>query len=110
VLYQGHFYSQDTTNNHDDGLVAMSMEGQVKWKTERQPAFVRGGTILVDGLLLMTDGNTKLYLVEPNPAGFKPLASAEVLEPGDNWAPLALAGGRLLVRGQKQLKCLRVAQ
>lgn len=110
VLYQGHFYSQDTTNNHDDGLVAMSMEGQVKWKTERQPAFVRGGTILVDDLLLMTDGNTKLYLVEPNPAGFKPLASAEVLEPGDNWAPLALAGGRLLVRGQKQLKCLRVAQ
>ena len=30
----------------------------------------------------MTEGNTKLYLVEPNPAGFKPLASAVIPEPG----------------------------
>jgi outer membrane protein assembly factor BamB len=88
----------------------MSMDGQVKWKTDRQPPFVRGGAILVDGLLLMSDGNTKLYLVEPNPAGFKPLASAVVLAPGDNWAPLALADGKLLIRGQKELKCLQVAQ
>jgi hypothetical protein len=61
-------------------------------------------------MLLMTDGNTKLYLVEPSPAGFKPLASAVILEPGDNWAPLALVDGKLLVRGQKELKALQVAQ
>jgi hypothetical protein len=66
--------------------------------------------ILAEGLLLMTDGNTKLYLVEPSPAGFKPVASAVVLAPGDNWAPLALVDGKLLVRGQKELKCLQVAQ
>ena len=60
--------------------------------------------------MLMTDGNTKLYLVEPSPAGFKPLASAVILEPGDNWAPLALVDGKLLVRGQKELKVLQVAQ
>jgi hypothetical protein len=59
---------------------------------------------------LTTDGNTKLYLVEPDPSGFKPIATAELLEPGDNWAPLALVDGKLLVRGQKQLKCLQVAQ
>ena len=48
--------------------------------------------------------------MEPDPSGFKPLASAVVLEPGDNWAPLALVDGKLLVRGQKQLKVLEVAQ
>ena len=41
---------------------------------------------------------------------FKPLASAAILEPGDNWAPPALVDGKLLVRGQKQLKVLQVAQ
>jgi len=87
----------------------MGMDGQVKWKTESRPSFTRGGAILAEGLLLTTDGNTKLYLVEPDPAAFKPLASAEILEPGDNWAPLALADGKLLVRGQKQMKCLQVA-
>jgi outer membrane protein assembly factor BamB len=110
VLYRDHFYSHYTINERSDGLVAMSMDGQVKWKTDQQPPFVRGGSILADGLLLTTDGNTKLYLLEPNPTAFKPLASAVVLEPGDNWAPLALIDGKLLIRGQKELKVLQVAQ
>jgi hypothetical protein len=110
ILYQDHFYSQYTINERSDGLVAMGMDGKVRWKTDQQPPFVRGGSILAEGLLLTTDGNTKLYLIEPSPSGFKPLASAVVLEAGDNWAPLALAGGKLLIRGQKELKCLQVAQ
>jgi len=110
VLHDGHVYSHCTINERSDGLVAMSLDGQIKWKTDQEPPFVRGGAILADGLLLMTDGNTKLYLIEPSPAGFKPLASAVILEPGDNWAPLALADGTLLVRGQKALKALRVAR
>jgi outer membrane protein assembly factor BamB len=110
VLYQGHFYSHYTINERADGLVAMTLDGQIKWKTDQNPPFVRGGSILAEGLLLTTDGNTKLYLVEPTPSGFKPLASAVVLDPGDNWAPLALVDGKLLVRGQKEIKCLQVAK
>jgi outer membrane protein assembly factor BamB len=110
ILYNGHFYSQYSTNERNDGMVAMSLDGQVKWKTDRQPAFTRGGSILADGLLLTTDGNTRLHLVDPQPSGFKLLASAVVLEPGDNWAPLALVDGKLLIRGQKELKVLQVAR
>ena len=110
VLYKDHVYSHYTINERSDGLVCMSMDGQVKWKTGEEPPFVRGGSILADGLLLTTDGNTKLYLVEPDPSGFKPLASAVMLEPGNNWAPIALVDGKLLIRDQKQLKCLVVAQ
>ena len=110
VLHEGHFYSHYTINERSDGLVAMTMDGQVKWKTDQQPPFVRGGSILAEGLLLMTDGNTKLYLVEPNPTAFKPLASAVILDAGDNWAPLAMVDGKLFVRGQKELKVLQVAQ
>ncbi|MEO5823639.1 MAG: PQQ-binding-like beta-propeller repeat protein [Vicinamibacteraceae bacterium] len=109
ILHQNHFYSHDTVNERSDGLVAMGMDGQVKWKTDTKPAFVRGGTILADNLLITTDGSTKLYLVEPNATAFKPIASAVILEAGDNWAPLALADGKLLVRGQKEMKCLQVA-
>ena len=60
----------------------MSMDGKIKWKTGDDPAFDKGGSILVDGLLLSTDGNKMLYLIEPDPSGFKPLASAELLESG----------------------------
>ena len=110
ILYQDHFYAQYTINERSDGLVCMSMAGQVKWKTGEDPAFVRGGSILVDGLLLSTDGNKMLYLIDPDPSGFKPLASAELLGSGENWAPLALVDGKLLIRDQKNLKCVVVAQ
>jgi len=110
IFHQGHFYSHDTVNERSDGLLAMGLDGTVKWSTETRPAFVRGGAILADGLLLTTDGDTRLYLVEPNPTAFKPLASSVILESGDNWAPLALVDGKLIVRGQKELKCLQVAQ
>ncbi len=110
ILYKEHFYAQYTINERSDGLVCMSMDGQLKWKTGEEPPFNKGGAVLVDGLLLAVDGSTKLYLIDPDPSGFKPLASAELLESGENWAPIALADGKLLIRDQKQMKCVVVAQ
>jgi outer membrane protein assembly factor BamB len=110
ILYKDNFYVQYTTNERSDGLVCMTLDGQVKWKTGEEPPFSKGGAVLADGLLLATDGNTKLYLIDPDPAAFKPLASVELLEPGNNWAPIALVDGKLLIRDQKQLKVLQVAQ
>jgi outer membrane protein assembly factor BamB len=110
ILYKDHFYVQYTVNERSDGLVCMTMNGQVKWKTGEEPRFSKGGAVLADGLLLATDGDTKLYLIEPDPAGFKPLASAVLLESANNWAPIALVDGRLLIRDQKQMKCVQVAK
>jgi len=110
ILYKDHFYAQYTINERSDGFVCMSMDGKVKWKTGENPLFNKGGIILVDGLLLSTDGNKMLYVIEPDPSGFKPLASAELLEQGENWAPLALVEGKLLIRDQKQLKCVKAIQ
>lgn len=125
ILCNGHFYAQYGTNSRRDGLVCMTMDGRILWKTKRSPNFNKGSMILVDGLLLATDGETKLYLIEPDPAGFKPLASAELLGKGaaetsgigarvggptQNWAPIALSNGRLLIRDQREMKCLRVGK
>jgi outer membrane protein assembly factor BamB len=110
VVYKNHSYAQYTINERSDGLVCMGMDGRVRWRTGEDPLFDKGGAVLADGLLLATDGNKKLYLIDPDPSGFKPLASAELLEPGQNWAPLALADGKLLIRDQKHLKCVAVAE
>ncbi|MDZ7316523.1 MAG: PQQ-like beta-propeller repeat protein [candidate division KSB1 bacterium] len=122
IFYKDHFYAHYTTNERRDGLVCMGIDGQIKWKTGRQPLFNKGSMILADGLLLSTDGQKTLYLIEPDPAGFKPLASAELLtidenmDPmarrlGDqNWAPAALADGKLLIRDLHRLLCVQVAQ
>jgi outer membrane protein assembly factor BamB len=63
IMVNGYFYAQYTTNERRDGLVCMSMDGNIQWKTSRDPVFERGGMIAADGLILATDGATKLYLI-----------------------------------------------
>ncbi len=109
ILYKGYLYGHCSTNETRDGLVCMDLNGRIMWKTGRTPLFDKGGFILVDGLFLSMDGNKGyLYLSEPNPDGFKELAKAKLLDPGTNWAPLALADGKLLIRDQQQMKCVAV--
>ena len=110
VLYNGYFYAQFTTNSKRDGLCCMDMNGKVLWKTMRSPLFDKGSMILADGLILSTDGRKTLYLIQPDPSGFKPLCSAELLGEGMNWGPLALSDGKLLLRDQNRLLCVRVAK
>jgi hypothetical protein len=108
ILYNGNFYVQFTNNERKDGMVCMSMDGQIKWKTGRAPLFDKGGMILADGLILSTDGSKKLYLIQPDPAAFKPVSSVELMKEGQNWAPLALVDGKLLIRDQSRLMCVKV--
>ncbi|MGI6271552.1 MAG: PQQ-binding-like beta-propeller repeat protein [Anaerohalosphaeraceae bacterium] len=125
ILHNGYFYAQYGTNNRRDGLTCMSMDGKIMWNTRRNPDFNKGGMILVDGLILATDGTETLYLIEPDPSGFKSLASAAMLNDAgtnsegiaarvggrtQNWAPLALSDGKLLIRDHAQMKCVKVAQ
>ncbi|MGB4292196.1 MAG: hypothetical protein WBJ37_04850, partial [Bacteroidales bacterium] len=110
IFYNGYFYAQYSTNNRRDGLSCMDLNGKVLWKTMREPLFDKGSMILADGLILATDGQHTLYLIEPDPSGFKPLASAQLLGDGQNWAPMALVDGKLLLRDQRKLICVRVAK
>jgi outer membrane protein assembly factor BamB len=110
ILYNGYFYAQFTTNSKRDGLACMDMSGKVMWKTMRSPLFDKGSMILADGLILATDGRKILYLIQPDPSGFKPLASAVMLGEGQNWSPLALSAGKLLLRDQNRLMCVRVGK
>lgn len=109
ILYKGHLYGQCTTNTTRDGMVCMDLDGKVKWKTGNSPVFDKGGSLLADGLILSVDGKVGiLYLIEPDPAGFKALASAKLLDTSECWGPLALTDGKLLIRDQKQMRCVVV--
>jgi outer membrane protein assembly factor BamB len=123
LLYEGYFYAQYGTNNKRDGLTCMDMEGNIMWKTKRNPDFNKGSMVLAEGLILATDGSKSLYLIEPDPEGYKQLASAELLKeaekgddqqasrfPTQNWAPIALADGKLLIRDQSRMLCVKVAE
>ena len=108
VFYNGYFYAQYGTNSRHDGMTCMSINGDIMWKTRNSPGFDKGSTILVDGLFIATDGAKKLYLIEPDPKGYKELASAELLGRGQNWAPIAYADGKVLIKDQENMLCIIV--
>jgi hypothetical protein len=109
ILYKGYLYAHCTTNTRRDGMVCMDLNGKVKWKTGRSPVFDKGGFILADDLMLSVDGQKGiLYLIEPDPAGYKELANAKLLDTNECWGPLALSGDKLLIRDQKQMRCVVV--
>ena len=122
LFHNGYFYAMYRTNQRRDGFVCMNMEGKIMWKTGRNPDFDRGSMILADGLILATDGLNTLYLIEPDPTAFKPISRANILREGgastagmmavggstQNWAPIALADGKLLIRDHNRMFCVKV--
>nr|WP_321356243.1 PQQ-binding-like beta-propeller repeat protein [uncultured Draconibacterium sp.] len=126
LFYEGYFYAEFGTNSTRDGLTCMNMDGEIMWKTKRDPDFNKGSMIVANDLILATDGTNTLYLIEPSPEEFKPIASVEILGSNpdadensmstrfggatQNWAPIALADGKLLIRDQNQMLCVKVVE
>ncbi|NLD38913.1 MAG: PQQ-binding-like beta-propeller repeat protein [Desulfatiglans sp.] len=108
ILYKGHLYGHCSNNEVRDGFVCMDLKGNIKWETGRNPGFDKGGFILADDMIISSDGEKMLYLIDPNPTEFRVLAKAELLETKQAWAPLALSDGKLVIRDQKQMKCVVV--
>jgi len=107
ILYENHLYIQANSNDNRDGLMCLTLDGRILWKSGRRPHFEWGGFIIADDLLFMMEGNKgDLYMIEPNPKEFKVLNKFRLLKRPKIWAPLALSEGNLVIRDQKQIKCV----
>jgi outer membrane protein assembly factor BamB len=111
LLHNGYFYAIYRTNQKREGMMCMDMNGNIQWKTGLTPNFERGSTILADGLFLTFDGISTLYLIEPDPTAFKPISQAKMPFEGMlNWSPMALADGKLLIRDQSRMLCVKAVK
>jgi outer membrane protein assembly factor BamB len=109
VLFQNHLYINGNGNEKRDGLLCLTLDGEVLWKTKRKPNFERGGLVMVDGKVFIVDGRRgNLYFAEVSPAGYTELGKIKLLNPPNIWAPLALSEGKLVIRDQKQMICVDV--
>ena len=61
-----------------------------------------------DGKLLLLDDGGELALLSPDLERYRELARSKVC--GPTWAHPALSDGRLYVRDEKELICLKLAQ
>jgi outer membrane protein assembly factor BamB len=102
VLYQGHLYGVIP----DGQLACLSLDGKRLWASGPTNRFGLGPYLVADGKIVILGDKGDLVLAAASPEGYQPLARAKVLAGPDAWAPLALAGGRLLARDLTNLICL----
>ena len=76
--------------------------GHVVWS---QDGFGPGGTILVDGKLLVLGDAGQLVLVQASPKGYTELGRANVVE-GKCWSTPSVSGGKIYARSTKEGVCL----
>ncbi len=110
VLVGDHVYLNANTKSAHDGLACVTLSGQVKWKTGRQPNYEKGCVAVADGKLYILDGKAGvLRMVKPDPSAHTELAAVKVLTKGPFWAPLAIVDGKLICRDQREIKCLDIS-
>lgn len=112
ILFQDHLYMNSNSNEREDGMLCLTLDGQVKWKSHdvaEAPTFERGALLFADNMFFDLDGKTGiLHLIAPSPDGLKVAATVPILSGKEIWAPMALSEGKLFVRSQSEMKCLDV--
>jgi outer membrane protein assembly factor BamB len=100
VLVDGHLYGF-----HNKFLTCMDFKtGDVQWK---QRGFNGGSLLAADGKLIIYGERATLALAAASPLKYQELARAQVLD-GKTWTVPTLSSGRLFVRNEQEMVCLKV--
>jgi outer membrane protein assembly factor BamB len=104
ILKDGYHYGVRA----DGRFVCLGLDGKVVWTSGPGETFGLGSFLLSSDLIFALNDNGKLSLIEATPARFNLLGQAQILKGRESWAPMALAGDRLLARDLTHLVCLDV--
>jgi len=102
VLHDDHIFGV----RPDKQLACLDTDGNVVWTSGPAATFGLGPYLIADGALLLLDDHGTLTMAEATAAGYRPIASARVLDGHDAWGPMALAAGRLIVRDLTEMRCI----
>jgi outer membrane protein assembly factor BamB len=113
VFYRERIYLTSFKEHRGEktGLVCLRPNGELVWQTGPETQFDSGPFLIANGMVFILHGKTGvLNLFELNDSGPTLLTKTKVLEAkeGKAWAPMALSDGKLILRDQRQMKCLDV--
>jgi outer membrane protein assembly factor BamB len=110
MYYDNHLFMNANGNAKQNGLMCISPDGTVLWKTGRKPNLDWGGFVIADGKIFIVDGKRgDLYCIKASPKGYQELGKMKrVLKGPKLWSPVALSEGILVIRDHKQLVCVKL--
>jgi outer membrane protein assembly factor BamB len=90
----------------DSRLTCMSLRtGKVIWT---RPGINKGSLLRVDDFLLVLGEDGRLFLLEASPEKRSPKAEARPFRGGRCWTMPVVAGGRLFLRDEQQMRCFEL--
>ncbi|HNR99590.1 MAG TPA: PQQ-like beta-propeller repeat protein [Planctomycetota bacterium] len=104
ILYQERLFAV----KYDGQLACADLDGRVLWTSGSGNTFGLGPYALAQGLLYVVNDKGRLTLVDAGAGEYRRLAEFEVLQGHDAWGPLAIAGGRLIMRDFTRMVCLDI--
>lgn len=102
IVHDGHVYGVRPNGE----LVCLSLDGKIMWASGMDHRFGLGPFLIADGKILVMDDSGNLTMAKASPDGFTALGTTKVLDGHDSWGPMAIAGGRLIVRDLTRMACL----
>ena len=90
-------------------FVCLDPTGKIRWSSGPTAQFGLGPFMMADRLIYAMNDSGLLSLLELSQEKYVALGKAQVLKGRESWGPMALAGGRLIVRDLTRVVCLDVA-
>jgi outer membrane protein assembly factor BamB len=108
VYYEGHLYSvlPSDAGKLNRQLVCMDPAGKLLWSSGKENRFGLGPFVIADGKIFVLDDNGLLTAAAADPDGYSELGSLQVLGGRESWGPIAVTGGRMILRDFEQMVCI----
>jgi outer membrane protein assembly factor BamB len=108
ILYDGHLFGILPKDGGElrNQFVCYHPEGRIVWTSGPNNRYGLGPFMAADGKFFILGEDGVLTMIRATTTGFEPLDRAKVLEGRDPWGPLALAGGRMLLRDSTEMVCI----
>ena len=107
IFYEGYLYGIAA----DGQLTCLTPSGKVLWRSGTSERFGLGPMLISrQGLLYALSDDGVLTIARASPTAYDRLARVKVLDGHEAWGPMALAGGRLIVRDLTTMVCLDVTE
>ncbi|MBN8218262.1 MAG: PQQ-binding-like beta-propeller repeat protein [Spirochaetes bacterium] len=90
-------------------FACLRLDGTQVWSSGREERFGLGPFLYADGKFFILDDAGTLTMAKADGKGYRRLGKAKLLSGRDAWGPLALVGGRMLLRDLKRLACIDLA-
>ena len=111
VLYEGLLFGilPNDAGELRNQFVCFDPDGKILWASGKDHLFGLGPYMTADGKFFILSDEGVLTAARASTEKFVPLDQARVLQGRDSWGPIALAGGRMLLRDSRRMVCIDVA-